>query len=416
MDFVKNVWGVFEGLVQGNTKVEQQESMSLDAHVPPEVNEQPTVNDASSSLENLKLEDTRSVGERLPALFAAVESGDVNSLRAHLTDKGLLSCLNPAGNSLAYEAARRGHCDSLKAIMMEGGDPNVLNSNHLTPLFGAIEGCSMDCVKSLLEANADVNHEIESGDTPISMAAYHGMAEAISLFAERGASVNEKDIDGRTPVFAAASSGKIACLKLLHGLGADFKIEDEDGETPYDAAAMAGQNECMLFIQKMYIVLHVFTTPRILRKEGLCLITRDTTDTASSCPYTTDHFGLPRFSCKTNQNRFRTHYGTSYVLSLIGELSRTSLYEVSESKRQNNKAWIEETSVLVLAVIIPTSISFTTIPSARLTQFCSLLVGPATGCPLQLKSPMLVPLGLEVLGTHITALIHHPKDSRPEYC
>ena len=129
----------------------------------------------------------RSAEENLPALFAAVESGDVGSFRQHLTDKKLLSCLSPAGSSLAYEAARRGHVDCLRAILAQGGDPDISNANSLTPLVGAIEGGSLECVKILLEAGADVHHKIESGDTAMFMAAYHGMAETISLLAvQRG--------------------------------------------------------------------------------------------------------------------------------------------------------------------------------------------------------------------------------------
>ena len=44
MELVKNVWCIFEGLVHGNSKVEQEDPMAVDSHPQAEVDQQPTVN------------------------------------------------------------------------------------------------------------------------------------------------------------------------------------------------------------------------------------------------------------------------------------------------------------------------------------------------------------------------------------
>jgi ankyrin repeat protein len=142
-------------------------------------------------------------------LFAAIESGDVNTVK------------------LLFKSAKES-C-------------TTENEVHYTPLMFAAYKGRVDLVRALLESGASVERTNEKLWTPLHVAAFHGQLEVCRLFLDWGAKVNPVTKRKRnTPLNSAARNGHLSVVKLLVEKGANVGLRNLDGVTASDLARIKG--------------------------------------------------------------------------------------------------------------------------------------------------------------------------------
>ena len=136
----------------------------------------------------------KSTRKQLPSMTAAVDSGDVEAVRAAIA----------AGSGLLDEMEDT----SLLALAVERGDA--------------------DMVETLLQ----LGHKPDLGGIviPLAIAASNGNNRIVELLLSSGANVDEPGEEGETAAMWAAGAGKLETLKRLIDAGADIKQKDRDGE------------------------------------------------------------------------------------------------------------------------------------------------------------------------------------------
>jgi len=213
------------------------------------------------------------VGARVAAARAvvqAVEDGDLESLRAHLTSHpaaasavgddrlpvvmaalyrgraDMVDALVGAGAALGiFEAAALGRADVVEHEVGEWpGWVNEKARDGFTPLQLACYFGRTDVALWLMDHGADVR--AVSGNTmrlqPIHAAAAGSgdrVALATALLA-KGADANARQAGGSTALHTAADNGDVALARLLLSRGADAGAKTDDGRTPADVAAANG--------------------------------------------------------------------------------------------------------------------------------------------------------------------------------
>jgi ankyrin repeat protein len=188
------------------------------------------------------------------ALFAAVRSGDVDTLRALLADDPELASAQEDGVSAVlvslYHRQDAARVELLAAGARIGpleaaalGDPAKLDaaargadgftSLHLAAFFGGGE-----TVRALLAAGADPDADAEN---PLRVRPLHSAVaahdrESVTALLEAGADPNVTQRGGFTPLHGAAHAGDAEMVRLLLAHGADPALTTDDGR---DARALA---------------------------------------------------------------------------------------------------------------------------------------------------------------------------------
>jgi ankyrin repeat protein len=154
-------------------------------------------------------------------LFAAIESGDVNTVKI-LLKSAKESCIT---------------------------DDEV----HYTPLMFAAYKGRVDLVRLFLESGASVEITNEKLWTPLHVAAYHGQLEVCRLFLDWGAQVNPvSKRKGNIPLHSAARRGHLSVVKLLVERGANIRLRNRDGLTAGDVARIKGYGFVADWLKKQF--------------------------------------------------------------------------------------------------------------------------------------------------------------------
>jgi ankyrin repeat protein len=188
------------------------------------------------------------------AFFAAVKSGDLDTLRALLADDPALASAQEDGVSAVlvslYHRQDAARLELLAAGAEIGpleaaalGDPARLDPQargadgftalHLAAFFGGAE-----TVRALLAAGADPDAD---ADNPLRVRPLHSAVasrdrESVAALLEAGADPDVRQQGGFTPLHGAAYAGDAEMVRLLLAHGADPALATDDGK---DARALA---------------------------------------------------------------------------------------------------------------------------------------------------------------------------------
>jgi ankyrin repeat protein len=201
-------------------------------------------------------------------LFAAIEAGDVERVRALLVeDPGLANARDATGVSALmraryrfdrpvsdallavdpdldiFEASTLGYVDRLRERLEEDParamaySPDGFTPLHLAAFFGKPE-----VARILLDAGASVAAYTTNdlANQPLHAAAAGRQIEVSRELVAAGADVNATQHGGYTPLHEAAQHGDVELAELLLSAGADPAIALPDGTTPADLAERAG--------------------------------------------------------------------------------------------------------------------------------------------------------------------------------
>jgi uncharacterized protein len=201
-------------------------------------------------------------------LFAAIEAGDVDGVRASLDadpslamardhegvsallraryrrDRALVEAVKARVPSLdGYEAATFGDLDRLAVLLAADPDLTQRRSGdgftalHLAAFFG-----QDDAVRLLLARGADPDAPGTGWmtGTPLNAAASAGHATVVGLLLEAGADPDAVQRGGWTPLHSAAHNGDARTVELLLAHGADPGALADDGRSAGEMARESG--------------------------------------------------------------------------------------------------------------------------------------------------------------------------------
>ena len=172
-------------------------------------------------------------------VFAAIQYGDLESLRAVLAeDSSLAGVTNASGMMPLHFAARIGQADAAGILLDAGADPNApLAKSAGTPLHYAANVDAAEIAKLLLAKGAKTEAKAVNGRTPLHFAAAKGNEASIKVLLGAGADPNAADPQGQTPLHLAAAAGHASAVRALLGGGADPEIPNGEGAVPADLAS-----------------------------------------------------------------------------------------------------------------------------------------------------------------------------------
>jgi ankyrin repeat protein len=207
---------------------------------------------------------TPSAADRAEQYFAAVEAGDVDTVRMLLDDEpALLATVSGEGVRAPLTALYAGHAaladelaarsepldvheasafdDSGRLRMLLAEDPSRVREwsvdgwqpLHLAAYFGRVEA-----VRQLLDLDAPVD---ESSRNPLQVTALHAAAagsynEIVWLLVAEGARVDARQSHGWTALHSAAANGDAESVRALLSGGASPDITNDDGKSARDLA------------------------------------------------------------------------------------------------------------------------------------------------------------------------------------
>lgn len=168
--------------------------------------------------------------ERELALFAAIDGGDLDAVRAMITAHAALAAARDAsGVSASLHARYRGRSDIAAAA-----DPD---------LFDCAGAGSLDGVARCIDAApTEVKAFSADGFTALHLAAFFNRPEVASLLIERGADVDAvaRNPMKVRPLHSAATMRASAVVAALLAHGADPSAAQEQGATVLMSAAASG--------------------------------------------------------------------------------------------------------------------------------------------------------------------------------
>jgi uncharacterized protein len=173
------------------------------------------------------------------SLFAAIDAGDDDALRAELErNPDGASERNADGLSPVLYALYNGREDLV--------DP-ILDANPALDVFDAAAVGRTRGLEELLDAEPELARAWSAdGFTALHLAAFFGQEDAAKLLLERGADPNTVSRNPSivvTPLHSAAAGSHSAIVKLLLQAGADPNARQPDGFTALDAARQNGDDE-----------------------------------------------------------------------------------------------------------------------------------------------------------------------------
>ncbi len=177
-------------------------------------------------------------------LFQAIRDGNLESLRAQLSQGADKNARDNRGATPLMHAAAFGTAEAVQVLLDAGAEVNARNSFDATALvWGAADAVK---VRLLVEHGADVNARTKSGRTPLMVAsACDGCSEIVSYLLSKGADAQAKDQKDDGAVLLAARAGDAKSVNLLLAAGADAKAANRSGFTPLMAALENCNTEAM---------------------------------------------------------------------------------------------------------------------------------------------------------------------------
>lgn len=156
------------------------------------------------------------------SLFDAVESGDLDGVRASLHRNPKLIGSRREGLTLLHVAAEAGQTDVARYLVDAGLDVDAPGGRgDYSPLFNASVKCREGVADALLSAGANVNFRARDGETPLLVSVPRCPVRMVAFLLERGADANATDADHETPLeLAAVSDNGPALVRTLLGHGA----------------------------------------------------------------------------------------------------------------------------------------------------------------------------------------------------
>ena len=174
-------------------------------------------------------------------LVEAVKAGDLETVRALLTEQIDVSVAEADGATALHWAVHRNELETARLLLQAGADVNAANDYGVTALSLACVNGNAEMVETLLKAGADPNAARLSGETTLMTAARTGSVDAVRLLVAAGAGVNATEASrGQTALMWAVAEHHLQVVRVLIEHGADVEAASVSGFTPLMFASREG--------------------------------------------------------------------------------------------------------------------------------------------------------------------------------
>jgi hypothetical protein len=146
----------------------------------------------ATAAEALKRELIRTSTAPWDGIPAALNSGDLATVKRLISDKATADRRLSDGSTPLSTAAVRGHLDVVKYLLGLGADPSGSNSDGNTSLHVAAFLCREDVVKLLLDKGASLNAKNNNGETPIDVVSGEWNQGLADFYTAIGIGLNQK--------------------------------------------------------------------------------------------------------------------------------------------------------------------------------------------------------------------------------
>ncbi len=181
---------------------------------------------------------------RVPPLHAAVEAGDLETVRQVLAQPGAATEATPDGTTALHLATDLDNLAAARMLIEAGADATAANRYGVTPVYSAAVRGNAAMLELLLDAGASPQTALPEGETVLMTAARTGRPAAVRLLLARGADVNAREgWKQQTALMWAAHEGNAEAAAILLEAGADVRARSIFGWTPLLFAARQGQIE-----------------------------------------------------------------------------------------------------------------------------------------------------------------------------
>ncbi len=165
--------------------------------------------------------------EELP-LMAAVQQGDIDSIRSLLRTKADVNSARADGTSALAWAAYKSDERAVDLLLRSGADPDAANDYGVTPLYLACRNGDTEIVRLLVDAGADPNLAKQTGETPLMTCTNTGDAESVKLLIDKGANINAtENHQEQTALMWAAAEKHPSVTKVLVENGANVHLKSK---------------------------------------------------------------------------------------------------------------------------------------------------------------------------------------------
>ena len=137
-----------------------------------------------------------------------------------------------------FHSSFNGDLEVVRAALTQGGRVSFRSSDGRTPLLVAALNEHSDICRILLAHGSNVN-EVDSltKDTALHNAAIRGYEAVVEVLLSWGAEVDAKNNFGGTPLYNASQEGHLTCVLTLLKTGASVSLPTNDGDLPIHVAA-----------------------------------------------------------------------------------------------------------------------------------------------------------------------------------
>lgn len=136
-----------------------------------------------------------------------------------------------------HHCAESGNANSLRAHVNLGADLDERDMFGCTAVHYAAGGGNAECVRVLLDAGVDVRATSCDGSTALHFAARRGHADCVRLLLERKADIDALNSDGDTPLTCALRGRSRECVTLLLKAAGLLADAEEDWAAPTESYA-----------------------------------------------------------------------------------------------------------------------------------------------------------------------------------
>ena len=135
------------------------------------------------------------------------------------------------GDGALVKAVNSGDVQSVRALIKSGTDVDAKSGDGSTPLLWAAHTSNLDIARALVSAKAAVDTPNDFGVTPLLEASRNGDAPMVELLLRAGADPKRAHPEGETPLLSAARAGSVPVVKLLLARGVDVNHAEQFQQT-----------------------------------------------------------------------------------------------------------------------------------------------------------------------------------------
>lgn len=158
--------------------------------------------------------ELRKLESRKKKLHAAIENGDVEEIKALISDPNTdVEELDERFDRPLVLAADLKNVEIVRLLLDAGAHPEL--GSWTSPLGAACISGSLEIVELLIDAGVDVNMQLEAGTTAMISAARHGHLEIVKTLFNAGADVNIIDRDMEFALGGAMNNGHTEVVNFL---------------------------------------------------------------------------------------------------------------------------------------------------------------------------------------------------------